>query len=73
MRCKEGRARLLFSDWARLFRQATGYKPEELEELPELARGYGIEGTVNYDALIFSMYTYYALLLKLLAAEIVYL
>ena len=71
---KEGsRARLLFSDWARLFRQATGYKPEELEELPELAREYGIEGTVNYDALIFSIHTYYALLLKLLAAEIVYL
>jgi len=70
---KEGRARLLFSDWARLFRQATGYKPEELEELPKLAREYGIEGTVNYDALIFSMHTYYALLLKLLAAEIVYL
>jgi len=70
---KEGRARLLFSDWARLFRQATGYKPEELEELPKLAREYEIEGTVNYDALIFSMHTYYALLLKLLAAEIVYL
>jgi len=70
---KEGRARLLFSDWARLFRQATGYKPEELEELPKLASEYGLVGTVNYDALIFSMHTYYALLLKLLAAEIVYL
>ena len=71
---KEGsRAKLLFSDWARLFRQATGYKPEELEELPELAREYGLVGTVNYDALIFSIHTYYALLLKLLAAEIVYL
>jgi type II restriction/modification system DNA methylase subunit YeeA len=71
---KEGsRARLLFSDWARLFRQATGYKPEELEELPELAREYGLVGSVNYDALIFSIHTYYALLLKLLAAEIVYL
>ena len=31
------RARLLFSDWAGLFRQATGYRPEELEELPQLA------------------------------------
>jgi type II restriction/modification system DNA methylase subunit YeeA len=71
---KEGsRARLLFSDWARLFRQATGYKPEELEELPELAWEYGLVGTVNYDALIFSIHTYYALLLKLLAAEIAYL
>jgi len=67
------RARLLFSDWARLFRQATGYRPEELEELPELAREYGIQGAVDYDALIFSIHTYYALLLKLIAAEIVYL
>jgi len=67
------RARLLFEDWIRLFKQATGYRPEELEELPELARSYGIFGTVNYDALIFSIHTYYALLLKLMAAEIVYL
>jgi len=67
------RARLLFEDWIRLFKQATGYRPEELEELPELARSYGIFGTVNYDALIFSIHTYYALLLKLIAAEIVYL
>jgi len=67
------RARLLFSDWARLFRQATGYRPEELEELPKLASEYGIQGAVDYDALIFSIHTYYALLLKLIAAEIVYL
>ena len=35
---KSSRARLLFEDWIRLFKQATGYSPEELEELPELAR-----------------------------------
>ena len=67
------RAKLLFNDWVRLFRQATGYKPEKLKELPRLAKEYGISGTVNYDALIFSIHTYYALLLKLIAAEIVYL
>jgi len=70
---KGSRARLLFEDWIRLFKQATGYRPEELEELPELAKKYGIVGAVNYDALIFSIHTYYALLLKLIAAEIVYL
>jgi len=70
---EDSRAKLLFNDWARLFRQATGYRPEELEELPQLAREYGIQGTINYDALIFSIHTYYALLLKLIAAEIVYL
>jgi hypothetical protein len=68
-----GRAWLLFRDWMRLFRQATGYKPEELEELPKLASEYGIQGNVNYDALIFSIHTFYALLLKLIAAEITYL
>jgi type II restriction/modification system DNA methylase subunit YeeA len=57
----------------RLFKQATGYKPEELEELPELAKEYDLKGNVNYDALIFSIHTYYALLLKLIAAEIAYL
>jgi type II restriction/modification system DNA methylase subunit YeeA len=67
------RTKILFDDWMRLFKQATGYKPEELEELPELAKEYDLKGNVNYDALIFSIHTYYALLLKLIAAEIAYL
>jgi type II restriction/modification system DNA methylase subunit YeeA len=67
------RTRTLFEDWMRLFRQATGYRPEELEELPKLAQEYGLPSNVNYDALIFSIHTYYALLLKLMAAEIAYL
>ena len=67
------RTKMLFDDWMRLFKQATGYKPEELEELPELAEEYDLKGSVNYDALIFSIHTYYALLLKLIAAEIAYL
>jgi type II restriction/modification system DNA methylase subunit YeeA len=67
------RTKILFDDWMRLFKQATGYKPEELEELPELAKEYNLKGNVNYDALVFSIHTYYALLLKLIAAEIAYL
>jgi len=63
----------LFNDWMRLFKQATGYKPEELEELSELAREYGLTSNVDYDALIFAIHTYYALIMKLLAAEIAYL
>jgi type II restriction/modification system DNA methylase subunit YeeA len=70
---KSPRARLLFDDWRRLFTQATGYRPEELEELPVLARELGLSGKVNFDALIFSSHTYYAFLMKLMAAEIVYL
>jgi type II restriction/modification system DNA methylase subunit YeeA len=70
---KSPRTRLLFDDWRRLFTQATGYRPEELEELPVLARELGLSGKVNFDALIFSSHTYYAFLMKLMAAEIVYL
>ncbi|WP_288007453.1 N-6 DNA methylase [Thermofilum sp.] len=70
---KNARTKILFEDWLRLFKQATGYSPEELEELPQLAKEYGLGGNVQYDALIFSIHTYYALLLKLIAAEIAYL
>ena len=70
---KDGsRAKLLFDDWLRLFRQATGYSPDKLEELPKLADEYKIQNA-NYDILIFSIHTFYALLLKLIAAEITYL
>jgi type II restriction/modification system DNA methylase subunit YeeA len=70
---KDSRAALLFEDWKRLFRQATGYDPEKLEELSKLAEEYEIKGSVNYDALIFSVHTYYALLLKLIVAELSYI
>ena len=70
---KSPRTRTLFEDWMRLFKQAIGYKPEELEELPKIAGEYGLTDSVDYDALIFSIHTYYALIMKLLAAEIAYL
>ncbi|MEM4497183.1 MAG: hypothetical protein QXM06_07805, partial [Archaeoglobaceae archaeon] len=67
------RTKTLFEDWMRLFKQATGYDPEKLKGLRELASDYGIKGKVNYDALIFAIQTYYAFIMKLLAAEVVYL
>ncbi|MEM4732494.1 MAG: N-6 DNA methylase [Desulfurococcaceae archaeon] len=67
------RTKMLFEDWMRLFKQATGYDSERLRELRELASDYGIGGGVNYDALIFAIQTYYAFIMKLLAAEVVYL
>ncbi|MEM0089144.1 MAG: N-6 DNA methylase [Archaeoglobaceae archaeon] len=67
------RTRILFEDWMRLFKQATGYDPEKLKGLRKLASDYGIKGKVNYDALIFAIQTYYAFIMKLLAAEVVYL
>ncbi|MEM1696293.1 MAG: N-6 DNA methylase, partial [Desulfurococcaceae archaeon] len=67
------RTKTLFEDWMRLFKQATGYDPEKLKGLRDLALDYGIRGKVNYDALIFAIQTYYAFIMKLLAAEVVYL
>jgi len=70
---KSPRVKTLFDDWLRLFRQTTGYDPAQLKELPRLAKMYELGGDTNYDALIFSIHTYYALLLKLIAAEIAYI
>ncbi len=65
------RVRMLFEDWRRLFTQATGYSPEKLRGLE---KEYGVTGgDVDYDALLFAIHTYYALIMKLLAAEIAYL
>ena len=58
----------------RLFKQATGYNPDKFKELKELAEDYGFEkSNINYDILIFAIHTYYALIMKLIAAEIAYL
>ncbi|WP_218042151.1 Eco57I restriction-modification methylase domain-containing protein [Infirmifilum lucidum] len=70
---KHAKVEVLFQDWLRLFRQATGYDPEKLKEIKELAELYSLAGKVNYDRLLFSVHTYFALIMKLLAAEVVYL
>jgi type II restriction/modification system DNA methylase subunit YeeA len=70
---KSPRTKILFEDWLRLFKQTTGYSPENLKSLEELTKEYNINGDVKYDELIFAIQTYYALILKLLSAEVVYL
>lgn len=71
LQSKNPRVRVLFEDWKRLFTQATGYSPRKLKGLE---KEYGIqEKDINYDALLFAIHTYYALIMKLLAAEIAYL
>ncbi len=66
---KSGKTKLLFEDWVRLFSQACGYSPEKLKGLE---KEYNLKGA-NNTALLFAIHTYYALLMKLLAAEITYL
>jgi len=71
---KNEKTKILFEDWMRLFKQATGYDPNKFKELKELAEDYGFEkSNINYDILIFAIHTYYALIMKLIAAEITYL
>jgi len=68
---KNERTNMLFKDWMELFKQATGYNPEKLKEIKELSEDYEFEkSNINYDALIFAIHTYYALIMKLIAAEV---
>ena len=68
---KKPRVRMLFEDWKRLFSQATGYSPSKLKGL-EKEYGFNTKN-IDYNALLFAIHTYYALIMKLLAAEIAYL
>ena len=64
------KVKVLFSDWKRLFSQVCAYSPKKLKGLE---KQYGITGSIDYEALLFVIHTYYALLMKLLAAEIAYI
>ncbi len=57
---------LLFEEWMRIFSQFTGYKEDDLRGLDKF---YGRKGT----KLLFCIHTYYALLVKIIAAEAAYL
>jgi SAM-dependent methyltransferase len=67
---KSPKVEALFNDWKRLFSQVCSYSPEKLKGLEA---EYGLTGKVDYSALLFAVHTYYALLMKLLAAEVAYL
>jgi len=58
---------MLFDDWKRVFSQVCAYSPDKLKGLEE---EYGLTGKVDYEALLFAIHTYYALVMKLLAAEV---
>jgi len=61
------RVMMLFNDWKRVFSQVCAYSSEKLKGLEE---EYGLTGEVDYEALLFAIHTYYALVMKLLAAEV---
>jgi len=63
-----GRTAILFSDWKRVFSQVCAYAPEKLKGLEEQ---YGFQkGRADVERLLFSLHSYFALLMKLLAAEV---
>jgi len=65
---KSRRSKMLFDDWRRVFSQVCAYSPDKIAGLEEV---YGIEKDgINYEALLFAVHSYYALVMKLLAAEV---
>lgn len=66
---KNEKLRVLYEDWVRLFSQVCAYSPDKLKGLE---KDYDLRD-VDDVALLFAIHTYYALFMKLLAAEITYL
>jgi SAM-dependent methyltransferase len=65
---KSERTKMLFEDWKRVFSQVCAYSPEKLAELTKY---YGIEKNVDVEKLLFSVHTYYTLLMKFLTSEVI--
>lgn len=61
---------MLYQEWEHLFGQVSGYRPEQLPEIMEMEREYDIDARHDLSRLLFTVHTYYALIIKLLAAEI---
>jgi hypothetical protein len=62
------RVEVLFGDWKRVFGQVCGYSPEKIKGLE---KAYGLShDEIDYEGLLFAVHTYYALVMKLLAAEV---
>ncbi|MGB7605887.1 MAG: N-6 DNA methylase [Lutisporaceae bacterium] len=66
--------RLLFEQWKCLFREVSGYSFSSTKlDLNEIKNLYGFKDeSISVDSLIFSIHTYYALLIKLLSIDILY-
>ena len=66
------RAQVFFNQWKILFGEVCGYDVENLsDKLKKLADFYVGKGKPQPAQLLFALHTYYAILIKLLAAEIV--
>ncbi|MBN2543372.1 N-6 DNA methylase [bacterium] len=67
------KAKTLFKQWKLLFGEVGGYDVKNLNnKIKELGKFYNIPGKPSPPDLLFSVHTYYALFIKLLAAEIMH-
>ncbi len=69
---KSLRAQAFFQQWKILFGEVCGYDVDTpSDKIIELSNFYGIEGEPKPAELLFSIHTYYAIFMKLLASEVV--
>jgi hypothetical protein len=62
------RTQTLYEDWRRVFSQVCAYSPDKIKGLEEV---YGFEkGKTDPEKLLFALHTYFALIMKLIAAEV---
>ena len=62
---------LLFEQWKQMFREICGYDFETLDrKVKNLKKVYSIDDEVQMDYLIFSIQTYFALIIKFLSIEV---
>lgn len=72
LRTDNPRSQVFFNQWKILFGEVCGYDVDNLsDKLKKLAEFYRIEGKPQPAQLLFAVHTYFAVLIKLLAAEIV--
>jgi len=62
------KTKVLFDDWKRVFSQVCAYSPEKIKDIGDFY-GFG-KNRLDSERLLFALHTYYALIMKLLAAEV---
>jgi len=69
----EARARVFFNEWKRLFGIVYGeqFSTQQAEEAQSLSRLYGVGKETDFQELLFSVHTYFAFMMKLIAAELI--
>ena len=67
------RGRVFFNEWKRLFGIVYGeqFTTQQAKEAQELSCLYGVGKETDFQELLFSVHTYFAFLMKLIAAELI--